>query len=206
VKGGYLFRAESDRPRILDCGSHIGMSVLFFKKMYPDATIIAFEPDPMTFEKLKTNVEQNSLRDVTLHQCALSDTEGSIDFYHSQENAGSLVMSMHRARIDGDKIVVPSRRLSSFISEEIDLLKIDIEGAEDVVLAELACSNKLALIKQMHIEYHHHIIPKNDKLSAMLKILENANFGYQISVAPSFGKWPTREAFQDISIYCYRKH
>ena len=87
-----------------------------------------------------------------------------------------------------------------------NLLKIDIEGAEDVVLAELACSNKLALIKQMHIEYHHHIIPKNDKLSAMLKILENANFGYQISVAPSFGKWPTREAFQDISIYCYRKH
>ncbi len=55
----------------------------------------------------------------------------------------------------------------------------------------------------MCIEYHHHINPKNDVLSEMLKILEKEGFGYQIStfLRPPFDKWK----FQDILIYVYQK-
>jgi FkbM family methyltransferase len=200
--GSYFFHADNDRPFILDCGSNIGMSVLFFKKIYPNARIVGFEPDPATFKKLTENVEQNHLHDVALHQCALSDKEGTIEFFHKQ---GSLVMSTLKERIDGQQIVVPARRLSTFITDSVDLLKMDIEGAEEVVLPELAASGKLGLIKQMHIEYHHHIVGDADRMSSILKLLEDAGFGYQLAAPAKPGKSPAPQSFQDIAIYCYRK-
>lgn len=42
----YSFRAQTDSPLIFDCGSNIGLSILFFKKLYPKARVIGFEPDP----------------------------------------------------------------------------------------------------------------------------------------------------------------
>ena len=47
----YEFEASRPDPRIIDCGSNIGMSVLYFKHVYPEARIVGFEPDPtiMTF-------------------------------------------------------------------------------------------------------------------------------------------------------------
>ena len=56
----------------------------------------------------------------------------------------------------------------------------------------------------MVIEYHHHIEPKEDNLSVILKILEDNGFGYQmISLTQRF---PARETFQDILIYAYQKN
>src|SRR5690348_10496292 len=52
----YFFQPETDSPIIFDCGSNIGMSLLFFKKLYPNARISAFEPDPYTFVILERNV------------------------------------------------------------------------------------------------------------------------------------------------------
>jgi hypothetical protein len=49
MDASYFFHTDNDRPLIFDCGSNIGMSVLFFKKLYQNARIIAFEPDPATF-------------------------------------------------------------------------------------------------------------------------------------------------------------
>jgi len=202
--GSYLFHTDVKQPLILDCGSNIGMSVLFFKKIYPHARIIAFEPDPATFATLTTNVAQNSLKDVTLHQCALTSVEGIIDFYRSNKVVGSLMMSVNKERSDGEKIVVPARRLSSFIEEQVNLLKMDIEGAEESVLTELAASGKLHMIDQIHLEYHHHLRKNTDKLSLTLKLLEDQGFGYQLGTKSATCCAP--EAFQDISIYCYRKH
>ena len=56
-KGAYLFHTDKKQPLILDCGSNIGMSILFFKMLYPGARIIGFEPDPDTFEILRADPE-----------------------------------------------------------------------------------------------------------------------------------------------------
>jgi tRNA1(Val) A37 N6-methylase TrmN6 len=53
-------------PYIIDCGSHIGISIMFFKKHYPDSTILSFEPDPDIFQLLKKNITINKLNNVTL--------------------------------------------------------------------------------------------------------------------------------------------
>lgn len=53
----YRFTADNDPPLIFDCGAHIGVSVLYFKKLYPKAKIIAFEPNPVTFKLLELLVK-----------------------------------------------------------------------------------------------------------------------------------------------------
>ena len=69
--------AQTDSPLIFDCGSNIGLSILFFKKLYPKARVIGFEPHPLTFQTLRENIERNSLSHVTLHCYALSDRDGT---------------------------------------------------------------------------------------------------------------------------------
>jgi FkbM family methyltransferase len=201
----YRFSAGVENPVIIDCGSNIGISILFFKTMYPRAEIIGFEPDPATFLKLRENIQQNDLTGIVLHQCALSDRDGEIDFFYSSNEPGALTMSTLEERLNGERISVPSRRLSSFITGPVDLLKIDIEGAEQRVLTELAESGKLRSIRQIHLEYHHHLSPDVDTLSSTLALLEHAGFGYTLTAERRFGKAPEAGAFQDVGIYCYRK-
>jgi FkbM family methyltransferase len=203
VQGCYLFSGKTPEPVVVDCGSNIGLSILFFKALYPRARVIGFEPDPCTFAVVSENVNVNKLCDVELHNIALASDDGPIEFYVSPEQAGSLMMSAHRERQPGAAITVPGRRLSSFVPECVDLLKMDIEGSEDVVMRELETSGMLSRIDQIHLEYHHHITPECNSMSEILALLERNGFGYQVQSAPP--SWPTPTIFQDISIFAYRQ-
>lgn len=81
VDNDYFFETDSAKPIIIDCGANIGISVLFFKFIYPDCSIVAFEPNPQAFKLLKKNVEQNNLKDIELHNLALTDKEGETEFF-----------------------------------------------------------------------------------------------------------------------------
>lgn len=201
----YFFQPDNTAPAILDCGSNIGMSILFFKKLYPNARISSFEPDPSTFAALQTNIAQNAIANVALNQLALGAKDEDRTFFRSTDSERSeLTMSLLQKRFDGQKINVQCRRLSQFVDGEIDLLKLDVEGAEQEVLSELAESGKMRSIKQMHLEYHHHIDSGTDNLSTTLKLLENQGFGYQLNVGSGAKPWP-KPSFQDVSIFAYRK-
>jgi FkbM family methyltransferase len=206
VRQDYFFESESRMPLILDCGSNIGMSVLFFKLLYPDSRVIAFEPDPQTFDVLQDNVRKNQLEQVELHNRAIYPTDGVIDFYSDPAHPGSLAMSTAAERFPGRVAAcqkVEAVRLSPYIQEEVDLLKMDIEGAEGLVLNELAQAGKLRWIRQMFIEYHHHLNPLEDHLSQMLQLFEENGFGYQIHC--TFKRPFVRHTFQDVQLYAYRR-
>jgi hypothetical protein len=98
---------------------------------------------------------------------------------------------------------VEAVRLSEFVREEVDFLKMDIEGAEAEVLEELAEADKLRLVREMVIEYHHHIDPGEDHLGATLRLLEQNGFGYEIAAYPE--RPMRRERFLDLLVYAYRK-
>src|SRR5262245_12859403 len=66
VSSLYRFQATSATPVILDCGSNIGVSVLFFKSLHPGARITAFEPSPTSFPLLERNVRENGLSGVSM--------------------------------------------------------------------------------------------------------------------------------------------
>jgi len=141
---------------------------------------------------------------VSAHRGALSDSEGEIEFYRDESpESSSLLMSTIRERHAGRCIKVPTFKLSRFIKSEIDLLKIDIEGAERAVLRDLVETDKLRCAKRIHLEYHHHIDTANDELSSLFSLMESQGFGYQMRANP--WKWPVERDFQDISLYFYRK-
>jgi FkbM family methyltransferase len=199
----YRFDTQNPTPLVVDCGSNIGMSVLYFKWLYPAARIVAFEPDVQAFQCLTANVAANGLRDVRVHNAAVSTADGSVDFYVDSLDPGSLQMSTLEARMPKDKARVSAIRLANVIDEPIDFLKMDIEGAEAAVISDLCDSGRMELVSQMAIEYHHHVRAGEDELAATLARLESAGFGYQLSGAMS--RPFKRGAFQDVLIYAYNK-
>jgi FkbM family methyltransferase len=203
-KQEYYFETDTDRPFIIDCGSNIGMSVMYFKTLFPKAEILAFEPDSDAYRCLANNIRGNELVSVTAHKKAVTDHEGEIDFYYDDDSPGSLAMSTVFDRMPKNKRVVEAVCLSNYIDREVDFMKLDVEGAEEAVVNDLYNNNKLSAIKKMIIEYHHHIDSVKDNLSKILGMLEKTGFGYEIDTSigiPFKGK-----RFQDILIYAYRKN
>jgi precorrin-6B methylase 2 len=66
VQRHYEFRAASPSPRILDCGAHVGLATVMWKRAYPHARITAFERNPRIFDALSWNVRTHRLSDVVL--------------------------------------------------------------------------------------------------------------------------------------------
>ena len=93
--------------------------------------------------------------------------------------------------------------LSKYIAGPVDCLKMDIEGAEEGVLEDLVESKAIDQVKQIILEYHHHITPTEDRLGYFLSLLEQSRFGYQIK-ARLDTPFPKREE-QSILLGAYRK-
>lgn len=199
----YYFKTDKKHPFIIDCGSNMGMSILFYKFIYPESEIIGFEPDIFAYKMLSKNVSENNLSNTIVHQKALTDTDGTIDFFYDPDNTSALHMSIMEERESKSKVQVDCTRLSTYIDKPVDFLKLDIEGAESLVIKDLDENEKLKFIHEMVIEYHHHINKEEDNLSEMLAVLEDNNFGYQITAKTDMPH--TRRIMQDIIIYAYKK-
>jgi len=199
IEKDYYFSSTREDPFIIDCGSNIGISILFFKHLYPKSKILGIEADPTTIPFLKKNISVNHLENVTLLEGALSNTPGTITFYSAAPGAVVNSTVTHR----GKAIEVEAILLSDYIEEEVDFLKIDIEGAEPMVIQNLFESGKIRLIKKMVVEYDHHLSAEENSFSQILSWLEKSNFEYQIN-APY--KFPfSSHVKQNFLIYAYRK-
>jgi len=60
----YRFRSNNQRPFIIDGGANIGLSILYFKKIYPLSQIVAFEPDEKIFSVLQRNIQKSGDGDI----------------------------------------------------------------------------------------------------------------------------------------------
>lgn len=198
----YFFRAETKPPFILDCGSNVGLSVLYFKRLFPDSRVIAFEPDPQTFALLEKNAATNGWRNVELHNRAVFSTAGPVDFRYDPAAPGSVCNSV-RSEVMPATQTVEAVTLSSYIEGEVDFLKLDVEGAEMAVLEEVAQSGKLRQIRELVVEYHHHLAPAEDRFSELLRLLEDHGYGYVLNDTPE--RPFARGKFEPILVYAYRK-
>lgn len=175
----YHFEAQRPDPFILDCGSHIGISILYYKHVYKQARIIGFEPDPALFPYLQENIDRNGLTDVQLVQAALSGQEKTLTFYSDGLIGSCLAKNMQKDTPPGQtKYEVPCVRLREYLTESVDFLKMNIEGAEWEVLAD--SEDRLRNIREMVIEYHH--LPGLPRtLHKILDLLHKQNFEYAVS-------------------------
>jgi FkbM family methyltransferase len=183
----YKFSFPTNEPLIIDAGANIGLTMLFYLYQYPGARIVCFEPEPRSFAILKQQIETNNLTNVTAHNVALSDQRGTLTLYHDPGLEGDTTASISKefhAHAGGDADLeaeqVPAAPLSEFLTEPVDLLKIDIEGSEGIVLAEI--EPKLGRVKQIQMEYHYD--QKSNPLEKLIALLERSGHAYEI-VAPA---------------------
>lgn len=182
----YYFACPVSRPVIFDVGANIGMAVCYFKLLFPDASITAFEPDPKAYQWLCKNIALNGFSGVTVHNVAVTKHDGETTFYVDMGAEASLGNSTHPDLIRGEKkaIKVPAQRLSSFIKGPVDFLKIDAEGGEYDIIPEI--KDKLAFVRRLVVELHQGYGPKNDPWPQLLGILDDAGFRYSVTSGSAY--------------------
>ncbi len=194
-------RLEVPLPRILDCGANCGFATAFFKLLHPSARITAFEPSPQSCAILRRNVEHNRFQNVEIVQAACGKGEGELQFVESDRL--SLISSADPARGEGRKVRVPVVPVSRWVGDHVDLLKLDVEGAEHDVLGELISSRAIVRIDRLAIEYHHRMGTPVPRLGGFLKQLEQEGFTYSLAVGEAPGV-RYGNAFQDVMIYAHQ--
>jgi len=167
----YSFKTNKTNPLIYDCGSNIGMSCLYFKKLYPKATIKAFEADAKIASLLQSNINQNKLSDIMVTSKAVWINDNGVELASDGADGASIVVGENKTT------KTPSVRLSTLLEqeEEIDFLKMDIEGAETAVIKD--CEQMLYKIKNIFIEYHSYTNSAQE-LHTILDLLHRQNFRY----------------------------
>lgn len=178
----YDFEAENSRPMILDCGSNIGLSILRFKELYPDARVIGFEPDPTIFPILQRNIERNRCTDVTLVQAAVTASNGTVSLLSDGKRL-SFVTNFDEPLSSGlHHFDVRSIKLADYVNGRVDFMKMNIEGGERDAIIGLG--PKVKQIREMFFEYHHRST-KQQSLHEILDFLCTNGFEYVInSYAP----------------------
>ena len=63
-RGDYSVSINTDSPLIIDCGAHIGLATIYFKKKFPSSKITAIEANPETLSFLRKNIKANKIKDV----------------------------------------------------------------------------------------------------------------------------------------------
>ena len=149
------FFSPKPAPIILDCGAHIGVMTLYFKIQYPRSKIFCFEPNVISYRKLVDNIEGNGLRDVVPINAALAETDGEAILYGAKdgETRGNSISKDwgSRGRLT---TVMPTKtvRLSTYLNQKVDFLKLDVEGVEYEVLNE--CQGLLKNVREIELEVH----------------------------------------------------
>jgi len=185
----YFTELPADRPpRILDAGANIGMASLYLLALRPESRIEAFEPNPTAAAALRRTLAANDLEGrVRLHEVALGAEEGRATLAADAQRGASLVASTTEGRgVGSASVEVEVARLSRWVEEEVDLLKLDVEGAELEVLRELAEADRLASIRAVVCEAHVDPVHRPRRREEVEGLLRDAGFTVELrSVRPA---------------------
>jgi FkbM family methyltransferase len=190
-------------PYIIDCGANIGLSVIYLKHLFPDAEIIAFEPDEENFRLLQKNIESFNYKNVTARKEAVW-IENSMLNFASEGSMSSRIgneSTKHTVRVQ-------AVRLKDFLDRPISFLKIDIEGAEYQVIKDI--SDHLHFVSNLFLEYHGSF-KQNDELNEIFSLIVEKGFSYYIKEATSVYDNPFEHLKKEIvdydvqlNIFCFR--
>lgn len=171
----YRFLSDSKTPLIIDCGSNIGLSIIYFKRLFPEARIIGFEPDNEIFNILKANISQFGLNKIELNQKAVWINNRPLYFKKNGSVGGHIY-----GESDFNTIEIETFRLKDLLNENVDFLKIDIEGAEFEILKD--CEENLKNVENIFVEYHS-FHEEDQMIGELLCILKLAGFKIYIKEA-----------------------
>jgi FkbM family methyltransferase len=153
----YFLNCIKSKDVIFDIGANIGIYSIIAGKKWPDVKIFAFEPVPINAQFFNTSLVMNDISNVRLIQKCVSNSSGDVDFSVSSDSAYSSMIDTRR-KPELSSIKCEAVRVDEFCSEfgirKIDVVKIDVEGAEELVIlgagkffSDPALSPRLILIE-----------------------------------------------------------
>jgi len=193
---GQIFRFEEYKPLIdivnklwkkevlyiVDAGANVGCSTLYFKQLFPEAKIVAIEPQSGNFNILTKNIELNNMqKDVFANKSGLwkdnSNLEITTDFRDGREYAFFLKTVKD---FNTTHETVPGITINDILTEYafpyIDILKIDIEGSEKYLFEnEEMARQTLEKVNFMALEIHDEIVDRK----LIISLLEKNGFQYE---------------------------
>jgi FkbM family methyltransferase len=181
------------RPiRIADLGGHVGYFGLFMRRLFPDASIVSFEPDPDNVALLRRCIEANQLQDRwDVVQACAAVADGTVEFassYHlsrmyppSEQPLEEIQRRISAAFpfMEGTALLQPelrqvqARDVFPFLTDA-DLVKMDIEGAEWGILADLRFAELRA--SAVVLEYHQIYTSEPNPEAVLVRDFERAGF------------------------------
>jgi FkbM family methyltransferase len=142
-----------------DVGANYGFMSIFVEKAFSgQVTTISFEPSPVVLPELRRNLEINACKSVRVEPICISDRIGTVRFYVSKDHSWNATMVEAFARTHAEDIEVEVG--SSTLDESVkrlpppDVLKIDVEGAEPLVIAgglEFLAARRPALVAEYNV-------------------------------------------------------
>lgn len=181
VDENYRTDINVDNPVIIDGGANFGLAIYYFKKKFPNATIIAFEPNPELVNVLEKNMISQNWNNVEIVPAALTAVKGRALFFvpNNMPMGGSISTRLSHNRKDITEYEINCETLSAYLQNPIHLLKLDIEGKEVEVLEEsepLLCN-----VDRIFCEFHFGADLAEDRLPRLLSVLSRSRFNYTIA-------------------------
>lgn len=171
VDRSYSFKTSKSNPTIIDCGSNIGLAAIYYKSIYPNANVVCIEADPEIAKICIDNISNNQLKNIeVLPKAAWTHNDG-VSFSSDGADGGT---------IDNNSTnKIESIDLKQFLEsfESIDFLKIDIEGAEKIVVPH--CNDAFKNISNVFLEYHTNY-NEQQNLGEILMQFQSLGFKYFI--------------------------
>ncbi len=200
----YKFNCSTEKPYIIDAGANMGLSVLYFKQLFPASKVLAFEPDVQIFNLLQKNIAASGGADVELRNAAVWVDNSELEFFSEGSLAGSTELDSEQKN---NKYLVRAERLKEILNNaKVDFLKIDIEGAENTLIFDI--EEELTNVRNLFLEYHS-IAGKPQQLGAILQLLSSAGFRYIVKEANSMVTYPFLQRIStgfdlQLNIFCFR--
>lgn len=195
-------------PYIIDCGANMGMSIVYMKMKYPDAEILAFEPDEKNFELLSRNIASFGYEQVSLEKAAVWKEDTLLRFSNDGSMSSRVTQEAVREAGGGNSTEVKAIRLKDRINRPVEFLKLDIEGAEHIVLTDIA--DRLPYVRNLFVEYHGTFSQQNE-LNQILRLLTDNGFRYYIKEATPVYESPFLQRKDphvpfdvQLNIFCFR--
>jgi len=171
----YNFPADSlgKIRTIVDLGAHIGFSTLYFSSLFSDSKIYSVEASADNYQMLEKNINLNSINAIPLNKYISSENGTANIYIHKNSNKCS-VYPDGDANISTDNVekITMTDLINRYELESIDILKVDIEGAEGELFSD--CKSWIDRVKLITIEVHPNLVDY-DKL---IKNITEKGFDY----------------------------
>jgi FkbM family methyltransferase len=166
-----------------DVGGNVGYMAMLFALYAKEGAVHVFEPIPLNASLVTTNTRLNGFKNVVVNNVAVSNAEGTVVFNVSADSAYSSMIDTGRKKAL-EQIVVPTVTLDKYVAKNaigrVDVLKVDVEGAEPLVidgatglLADASKRPRLVLLELFDVN----LKPFD---STVLKLVEKMRgFGYR---------------------------